>query len=544
MDKAGYLDTIADILRAENDLNSASHYQQLLLVCGSALNDCPNDTEFVAYATFSLIKLDMPDQALEVLCSPFKTKINTDQMLALANFLIELDYQCFTIVVRLFHRLIALIGETNFLGWALFSEFLIKHIYGTSDINPDVVAEFPPAIEKVLTLTSDQKATCMAFMSSYQLALRDFVGAEQSLRQSLAMGNSTNTAQENLGYLLLNQQKLLEGFKVISVRDLNKRAPELYAVFQCNKRLFNRVDLEAFIEADAQQPLWLLAEQGIGDQILHLGWIQQFLSLLDDCSSSQLNIKLVCDARLVGVYERALLPFIKNKQKRRYIFGQNENLSELNADTSTVLWLADIPLIVSQWQQSFDRPLTIPAPLKVSPIYNSLKKCSELLKSNEGKLRLGISWCSPSGSSRDRKDIPLNYWTSLIDEWPGTVVSLQYGDVSKDIQIYNKAAKLRNGNLIVEEPIDQSTDIELVLAHIQSMDVIVTSSNSLAHLAGLIGKRTLVLPPFLPLWYWEYQHDSKSLFYPSVTIYRRTRFNDYAQSINVAKKWLLSSELV
>ena len=52
------------------------------------------------------------------------------------------------------------------------------------------------------------------------------------------------------------------------------------------------------------------------------------------------------------------------------------------------------------------------------------------------------------------------------------------------------------------------------------MDVIITVSNSLAHLAGALGVPTIVLLPAAPQWKWS-GSDQESVWYPSIQLVRR-----------------------
>jgi hypothetical protein len=65
-----------------------------------------------------------------------------------------------------------------------------------------------------------------------------------------------------------------------------------------------------------------------------------------------------------------------------------------------------------------------------------------------------------------------------------------------------------------------------------------TTSNVTAHIAGSLGKETfLLLPHFYGvLWYWH-KEDDKSLWYPSIEIFRQTSEDDWTDPIeNIAKR--------
>ena len=77
-----------------------------------------------------------------------------------------------------------------------------------------------------------------------------------------------------------------------------------------------------------------------------------------------------------------------------------------------------------------------------------------------------------------------------------------------------------------------------LLALIDACDVVITTSNVTAHLAGSIGKKAVVLVPAGKgcLWYW--QGGSNDLWYPSLTRLAQQRVGDWGGAIAAASAWL------
>ena len=69
---------------------------------------------------------------------------------------------------------------------------------------------------------------------------------------------------------------------------------------------------------------------------------------------------------------------------------------------------------------------------------------------------------------------------------------------------------------------DKFNDIERLLALISELDLVLTVSNTTAHLAGSIGKKTLLLAPDnrAQLFYWMLSSDSTP-WYPSIQIFKK-----------------------
>ena len=102
-----------------------------------------------------------------------------------------------------------------------------------------------------------------------------------------------------------------------------------------------------------------------------------------------------------------------------------------------------------------------------------------------------------------------------------------------------KEELFKKNNIRIEEyeGIDKFEDIDGVLTLISNCDIIVTSSNVTAHLAGALGKKTFL---FLPLgrgklWYWH-EENGKSLWYPSIKIFTAESSGEWGQIFNKIAK--------
>ena len=111
---------------------------------------------------------------------------------------------------------------------------------------------------------------------------------------------------------------------------------------------------------------------------------------------------------------------------------------------------------------------------------------------------IGISWWS----SHYGKDLPsLAHWRRLIEQTPAQFVSLQYGDVAHDVAILRGGDP---GRLLVDDTVDQLTDMDRFASQIAALDLVVTISNSGAHLAGALGQRMILVRDDLFRRNWPY----------------------------------------
>lgn len=121
------------------------------------------------------------------------------------------------------------------------------------------------------------------------------------------------------------------------------------------------------------------------------------------------------------------------------------------------------------------------------------------------------------------KSIPLQMLAPLLREDSFAFLNLQYGDTRAEQQ---ELHALGITGLHTDAHIDPTHDIDALAAQIAALDLVITSSNVTAHLAGALGTPCwLLLPSTRPvLWYWGYTGDSTH-WYGSLRIFRNTNDN-------------------
>jgi ADP-heptose:LPS heptosyltransferase len=113
---------------------------------------------------------------------------------------------------------------------------------------------------------------------------------------------------------------------------------------------------------------------------------------------------------------------------------------------------------------------------------------------------------------------------------------LQYGDTSEEQAELYAARGLR---LTRAAEIDNYNDIDGLAALIDACDIVVTVSNTTAHLAAALGKPVLVMLPFSPglLWYWHLDSED-SVWYPGARLFRQHHIGDWAGVIQRVREEL------
>ena len=112
-------------------------------------------------------------------------------------------------------------------------------------------------------------------------------------------------------------------------------------------------------------------------------------------------------------------------------------------------------------------------------------------------------------------------------------IDLQYGDTTEERSQISRDHDVEIQRLAT---IDNKTDINNLAALIDACDVVVTVSNTTAHLSAALGKPTLVLLPWhTPLWYWHL-NSMDSRWYPSAVLLRQSTAGNWNEPVAQASK--------
>lgn len=146
--------------------------------------------------------------------------------------------------------------------------------------------------------------------------------------------------------------------------------------------------------------------------------------------------------------------------------------------------------------------------LKCDPI--KIIKWSKIL-GKKSKPRIGLAW---SGS----KDNPADKYRSIKLEYFAQSLNEKYEWISLHKE-YRDNEKTQLSNFGIKDFSDYQLDFSETAAQIENLDLIVSVDTSIAHCAGAIGKKTIILIPYWPDWRWLL-NTNKSPWYPSVELIR------------------------
>ena len=258
--------------------------------------------------------------------------------------------------------------------------------------------------------------------------------------------------------------------------------------------------------------LLIWGEQGIGDQML-------YSTMLEEMQVRARQLIVAADARLVPLLQRA---------------HPAAEIISLDALPSLRGFDAQVAMgdLGAQLRRSWDSFPSGRRGFLQADAERALRLRARL--GADSKLLCGISWRSSNAAVGELKSMALPDLAGLI-ALPGVrCIDLQYGDTTEERQALQRDAGL---SLTRVEDIDNFHDIDGLAALIEACDIVVSVSNTTVHLAGALGKPTLVMLPYAlgRIWYWH-EKGEHSPWYPSCRLLRQTTAGDWVPVIAEAIK--------
>jgi len=234
---------------------------------------------------------------------------------------------------------------------------------------------------------------------------------------------------------------------------------------------------------------------GVGDEIL-------FASCIPDVIRAGNRFVLECEARLKPLFTRSF-PGVD-------VVSGHTSARDLERDIAAHLPLGSLPSVFRVTDAAF---ATAKSPYLVADPVERERFRSRYA---DGRRLVGLAWHSSANMARSI--VGLSQLAPLF-ALPGVRwVSLQYGKHSG----LEDAVGAADAPILVDRSVDQFVDIDLFAAQVAAMDMVVTIDNSTAHLAGALGVPTWLLLPFRAHWYWTVTAGEKSLWYPSMRLFRQS----------------------
>lgn len=484
-----------------------------------------NNTEAWNYYGLSLLKVGENNKALE--CFNKAININENHTHALLNKSIALNNNGeFEKALELINSLIKK-DEKNII--ILFNKgvFLLKkELYEDSiilfnrciEINQfcsDAYCHRGIALQKVGSIKEslidfdkclemdDKNLKCLINKGISLYYIKELDNAKKLFEHVINLNPSNEDAHYNLSLVLLENLDFDQGWKEYEYR-FNASNFKTKNEFQNLKKWSGELSINNLL-------IW--SEQGIGDQIL-------FLTVLNDITIDFNKITLLVPLKLVDIVSE-IFPNIKVISE----IG-NEDLNKFDAQ----LPIGGLAALYRNSINKFPKKVEL---LKINNIKNSA--INKFIQNTEG-LKIGISWKSTNDNYGKHKSIELCELVNFALDRKLTFINLQYGNVFDEISSVNQ-----NSNHIINicHEVDLYDDLRGLLELIHNCDIVITTSNTTAHMVGAMGKEAILLIPYSygSLWYWN-EVNAHSLWYPSIKILRQKCQGNWTEPIKDMIKFL------
>ena len=145
--------------------------------------------------------------------------------------------------------------------------------------------------------------------------------------------------------------------------------------------------------------------------------------------------------------------------------------------------------------------------------------------------KIGISWISKRERYGKDKSINLNLLKPILKLQKYSFINLQYGDTKDELQDFEKNERIK---IHAIQDIDLFNDFESIASLLKNLDLLISVSNSTAHVAAALGVPTWIIKPknHATFHYWN-QPKNTTPWYPSVKLY--SYFDGWKKTIEMVK---------
>lgn len=366
----------------------------------------------------------------------------------------------------------------------------------------------------------------------------EFEAGEACVRRALELQPDFAPAAANLGWILTEQHRAAEGLPLLRgampALASNDTARFTFATsllktghFEEGWREYeSRYSSEVWVPRPFALPRWdgrplaagrllVVAEQGLGDQIMFASCIPDVLQLAPDCV-------LECDPRLERLVQRS---FPAVHVRGNTLEGPVPPWLEALAPIAAQIPAGSLPGLFRNRLEDFPRH---PGYLAADPERVAAWR-ARLAQIGRGPT-IGLSWRGGSAKSRrDLRSLPLELLAPIAREQRATLVSLQYTDCDEELRQFHAAHGVQIHHF--QSAID---DYDETAALACAVDAVVSVCTSIVHLTGALGRPGLVLVPYAAEW--RYGEAGETMpWYPSLRLLRQPRPLDWMPVVDALR---------
>ena len=252
----------------------------------------------------------------------------------------------------------------------------------------------------------------------------------------------------------------------------------------------------------AGKALLIWTELGLGEEILQAGMFR-------DAAAVASRLTIECSPRLLTLFQRSfpVVSIISRTDPKR------ASTEPVEADYQIAG--GDLGAAFRNDFGAFPRHAgyLVPDTRRVEVLRRKYRKTPEVLV-------VGLSWASGKSLFNAPKTLALSEFSPILRQ-PGIVfVNLQYEYQASEIAEIRAALGVE---IVCDDTVDMSGDIDAPAAQVAAMDLVISVSNTVVHIAGALNVPVWNIVPGYNasgMWHWFYESE-ESPWYPSMKIYRR-----------------------
>lgn len=270
-------------------------------------------------------------------------------------------------------------------------------------------------------------------------------------------------------------------------------------------------------EGEEVECLVVCGEQGIGDELM-------FSTILPDLVGKVDRVILDCHPRLAKLFEEHVF---KIEMGDRCIIVPNRKVRETEYidlyKPSHHIMAGSLAKLFRKSYKDFKGAIDSVSGQFILTHEDCIDYFVRRIKQDnkEGKPLVGVSWFGGAPATRaDLRSIPLEYMLPILSREDIHLVNLQYNVSKKDLLVFEEKTGVKIHHYATE-------DDYFSFAHLaDTMDVVITVNNSMAHLCGVLGQKAFCLTPRNCAWRYGLSAN-KMIWYDSVELIRQVNYDDW-----------------
>lgn len=265
-------------------------------------------------------------------------------------------------------------------------------------------------------------------------------------------------------------------------------------------------------QGQRDKTILIWAEQGIGDEIM-------FSSIIPDAAKISKHLIVQCDSRLIPI-------FTKSFEFKVDFVSSDDFISEEDYD-----FHIPIGSLARLFRRSLSSFQQVPSG-HLTVCHKKVRELKNLISAPSDSPIVGVSWKTKATTQfSDKRNIELAELANLGRQTKITLISLQYGDTSREISAVETSLGVKVKHV---EGLDLFNDIEGLAALIRCCDKVITIDNLNAHLAGALNVPTCLLLKVGHEWRWGLSQ--QSYWYDSISLIRQTQMDDWRACLLAASE--------